>query len=257
MWYYESKRDDSEVVKKLDKMAEKLPTRGFDEYYGRIRNEGLKWNRKRVLRVYRMMQLNLRRKRKRRLPARTKEWLQQPTGINHTWSMDFMSDSLIYGRRFRVLNIMDDYNREALAIEPDFSLPAERVIQTLEEVIFWRGKPMEIRVDNGPEFISNALLQWAEENKIRIKHIQPGKPTQNAYIERFNRFFREDILDAYLFNNLNQVRQLAAEWIDDYNEYHSHKSLNGKSPLEYMKENELHHILNSKESSLREPVKGI
>ena len=226
-------------------------------YYGRIRNEGLKWNRKRVLRVYRMMQLNLRRKRKRRLPARTKEWLQQPTGINHTWSMDFMSDSLIYGRRFRVLNIMDDYNREALAIEPDFSLPAERVIQTLEEVIFWRGKPMEIRVDNGPEFISNALLQWAEENKIRIKHIQPGKPTQNAYIERFNRFFREDILDAYLFNNLNQVRQLAAEWIDDYNEYHPHKSLNGKSPLEYMKENELHHILNSKESSLREPVKGI
>lgn len=164
MWYYESKRDDCEVVKKLDEMAKKLPTRGFDEYYGRIRNEGLKWNRKRVLRVYRMMLLNLRRKRKRRLPARTKEWLQQPTGINHTWSMDFMSDSLIDGRRFRVLNIMDDYNREALAIEPDFSLPAE--------------------------------------------------------------------------------------WIDDYNEYHPHKSLNGKSPLEYLKENELHHILNSKEKNV-------
>src|SRR5690606_11582154 len=136
-----------------------------------------------------MMQLNLRRKRKRRLPARTKEWLQQPTGINHTWSMDFMSDSRINGRRCRVLNMMDDYNREAWAIEPALSLPAERVMQALEQVICWRGKPMEIRVDNGPEFISNALLQWAEENKIRIKHIHPGKPTHSAYIERFNRFF--------------------------------------------------------------------
>lgn len=205
MWYYESKRDDSEIIKKLGEMAEKLPTHGFDEYYGRIRNEGLKWNRKRVLRVYRMIQLNLRRKRKKRLPVRTKESLQQPIRINQTWSMDFINDSLIYGRRFRVLNIMGDYNREALAIESDFSLPAERVKKSLDEVIFWRGKPKEIRVDNGPEFISNVLLQWATENEIRIKHIQPGKPTQNAYIERFNRFFREDILDAYLFNNLSQV----------------------------------------------------
>src|SRR5690606_38868328 len=96
---------------------------------------------KRVLRVYRLLQLNLRKKRKRRLPARIKEPLEQPNGINHTWSMDFMSDSLIYGRRFRVLNIIDDYNREALAIESDFSLPAERVIKVLNEIIFWRGKP--------------------------------------------------------------------------------------------------------------------
>jgi putative transposase len=141
MWYYESKRDDREVIDKLNELAEKYPTRGFDEYYGKIRNAGLIWNRKRVLRVYRLMQLNLRRKRKRRLPTRTKEPLNQPEGINHTWSMDFMSDSLIYGRRFRVLNIIDDYNREALAIEPDFSLPGERVIQVLEEVISERGKP--------------------------------------------------------------------------------------------------------------------
>src|SRR5690554_6953427 len=115
------------------------------------------------------MQLNLRRKRKRRLPARTKEWLQQPTGINHTWSMDFMSDSLIYGRRFRVLNIMDDYNREALAIEPDFSLPAERVIQTLEEVIFWRGKPRSeehtSELQSRPHLVCRLLLEKKKKTK--------------------------------------------------------------------------------------------
>jgi putative transposase len=212
-----------------------LPTRGFDEYYGRIRNQGLRWNRKRVLRVYRQMQLNLRRKRKRRLPARIKEPLTQPLGINHTWSMDFMSDSLIYGRRFRVLNIIDDYNREALAIEPDYSLPGEKVIRILKEVIFWRGKPKEIRVDNGPEFIYKALQKWADDNSIRLKYIQPGSPTQNAYVERFNRFFREDILDAYLFYDLSEVKRLSWDWMTDYNENHPHKSLGGLSPANFAK----------------------
>lgn len=257
MWYYQSKRDDREVIEKLNSMAEALPTRGFDEYYGRIRNEGLVWNRKRVLRVYRLMNLNLRRKRKRRLPARVKEPLCQPRGINHTWSMDFVSDSLVYGRRFRVLNIIDDYNREALAIEPDFSLPGERVINILDEVISWRGKPYEIRVDNGPEFISKALQVWADKNHIRIKHIQPGSPTQNAYVERFNRFFREDVLDAYLFNDLAHVKLLAWEWMDDYNEVHPHKSLGGMSPKGYVKSMNDKPISKSKESSLYEPVKGI
>jgi putative transposase len=117
MWYYQSKRDDSEVIDKLNELAEKLSTRGFDEYYNRIRKQGLKWNRKRVLRVYRQMGLSLRRKRKKRLPSRIKEPLVVPKAINHTWSMDFMSDALSYGRRIRILNIIDDYNREASAVE--------------------------------------------------------------------------------------------------------------------------------------------
>ena len=257
MWYYQSKRDDTEVIEKLNKLAEKLPTRGFDEYYGRIRNEGLDWNRKRVLRVYRLLKLNLRRKRKRRLPARIKEPLIQPLGINHTWSMDFMSDSLVYGRRFRVLNVIDDYNREALAIELDFSLSGERVIRVLKEVIFMRGKPREIRVDNGPEFISKALQNWATDNNIRMKYIQPGSPTQNAYVERFNRYFREDVLDAYLFNDLSEVRKLAWEWMDDYNETHPHKSLGGISPKKYAEQMNRKPIQKSKESTLCEPVKDI
>jgi len=257
LWYYQSKRDDTEVVAKLEEMAETLPTRGFDEYYGRIRNEGLIWNRKRVLRVYRQMQLSLRRKHKRRLPARTKETLVQPDTINRTWSMDFMSDSLVYGRRFRVLNIIDDYNREALSIEPDFSLPAERVVNVLNKIIEWRGKPQEIRVDNGPEFISNVLKNWAADKNIRLKHIQPGSPTQNAYIERFNRFFREDILDAYIFNDLREVKQLAWKWMRDYNHTHPHKSLGGMSPIKYLSK-EMEKPISKRKGSLQyEPDKGI
>ena len=235
MWYYESKRDDSQVINKLNQLAEQLPNRGFDEYYGRIRKEGLHWNRKRVLRVYRMMHLSMRRKRKRRLPSRIKEPLLQPVSINQTWSMDFMSDSLSYGRKFRILNIIDDYNREALAVEADYSMPGEKVIKILQEVIFWRGNPKAIRVDNGPEFISKALKTWCKNKAIELKFIQPGKPSQNAYIERFNRFYREDVLDAYLFDDLEQVQHLSNEWMNDYNRNHPHKALGGASPFEYAK----------------------
>lgn len=235
MWYYQSKRDDSEVIDKLNELAEKLSTRGFDEYYNRIRKEGLKWNRKRVLRVYRQMGLSLRRKRKKRLPSRIKEPLVVPKAINHTWSMDFMSDALSYGRRIRILNIIDDYNREALAVETGFSFPGEQVVRVLKELMFLRGKPKVIRVDNGPEFLSKIFVNWCAFHGIEIKYIQPGKPVQNAYIERFNRLFREDILDAYIFNDIHQLRTLSAEWMDDYNRNHPHSALDKKSPYEFAK----------------------
>ena len=235
MWYYRNKKNDTEIIDKLNEMAESLPNRGFDEYFGRIRLEGKLWNRKRVLRVYRLMNLSKRRKRKRRLPSRIKEPLMQPARINHTWSMDFMSDSLVYGRKFRTLNIIDDFNREALTIDVDFSMPGEKVIKVLQEIIFWRGKPTRIRVDNGPEFICKALKVWCDDKRIDLMHIQPGKPSQNAYIERFNRFYREDILDAYLFEDLEQVKMLTDEWVNDYNESHPHKALGGLSPNRYAK----------------------
>jgi len=233
MWYYQAKRDDSQVIDKLNELAEKLPTRGFDEYYYRIRNEGIKWNRKRVLRIYRNMGLNIRRKRKRRLPSRVKESLATPNALNHTWSMDFMSDALSYGRKVRIVTIIDDYNREALAVEPDFSFSGDRVVRVLQELCFWRGKPKGIRVDNGPEFLSKSFVGWCTEQDIKIKYIQPGKPVQNAYIERFNRLYREDVLDAYIFDDIHQMRQLTTEWMDDYNKYHPHGSLNRKSPIDY------------------------
>jgi putative transposase len=172
-----------------------------------MRIEGYLWNHKRVHRVYKSLGLNIRRKVRRRLPSRVKQPLEQPDKINYTWSMDFMSDSLTSGRKFRTLNLMDDFNREALAIEADTSLPAERVIRILEDVICWRGKPRQIRVDNGPEFISQKLTNWCEQQDISLLYIQPGKPTQNAYVERFNGSFRKDVLDADLFQDLSPSKK--------------------------------------------------
>ena len=230
-WYYCSGKNDTEVVEKLQALAELYPTRGFDDYYGKIRNEGLVWNRKRVLRIYRNIRLGLRRKHKRRLPARVKEPLGQAATPNESYSMDFMSDALTTGRKLRVLKIMDDCTRESLAAYADYSIAAEKVIGVLQQIMNERGKPKQIRVDNGPEFTSKAFCAWCGKNEIAIKYIQPGKPIQNGYIERLNRTFREDVLDAYLFDTLEQVRILSDEWQYHYNHYHPHKSLKGRTPL--------------------------
>ena len=202
--------------------------------YFRIRKEGVQWNHKRIHRVYKLLKLNMKRKGKRRLPARILHPLEAVNRINVTWSMDFMSDALLSCRKFRVLNLLDDYNREALAIEVDTSFRAERVIRVLEQIVRWRGKPQRIRVDNGPEFISSKLGLWCEEHQINLQFIQPGKPSQNAYIERFNGSFRRDVLDAYLFETLAQVRILADEWMNDYNYHRPHDALNGRSPADML-----------------------
>ena len=230
VWYYQSQKDDREVIEKLQQYAERYPTRGFDEYYGMIRNEALIWNRKRVLRIYRSLKLSLRRKRKRRVPARVKQPLQQQQQPNKCYSMDFMSDALQTGRKLRVLNVMDDCTRESLVAYADFSIPAEKVVAALENIIRERGIPAQIRVDNGPEFLSKVFTQWCGKKGIEIKYTQPGKPMQNGYIERLNRTFREDILDAYQFETLEEVRILSDEWQHSYNNYHPHKSLKRRTP---------------------------
>lgn len=193
MWYYQSKKDDTEVIDKLGELAEKYPTRGFDKYYYKIRREGLVWNRKRVLRVYRLMKLSLRRKYKKRLITRVKQPLETPQTLNECWSMDFMSDLLTDGRKVRVFNVIDDCNREAA-----LSFPARAVIETLENLKQEIGTPKYIRCDNGPEFISKTFVNWCEKNFIEIKYTQPGKPTQNGYIERFNRFFKRGYIRCFL-----------------------------------------------------------
>lgn len=234
VYYYRSHRDDHPVIDKLQRLAEKRPTEGFWKMYFRLRKEGLQWNHKRIHRVYKLLKLNMKRKGKRRLPARILHPLEAVNRINASWSMDFMSDALLSGRKFRVLNLLDDYNREALAIEVDTSFRAERLVRVLEQIIRWRGKPQRIRVDNGPEFISTKLGLWCEENQINLQFIQPGKPSQNAYIERFNGSFRRDVLDAYLFETLAQVRILAEEWMNDYNYDRPHDALNGRSPADML-----------------------
>jgi putative transposase len=191
------------------------------------------WNHKRLYRVYTEMRLNIRRRAKRRLPARIREALFIPEGPNEVWSIDFMSDALVDGRKFRVLNVIDDFNRESLAIEVDTSLPSRRVIRVLEKIVARRGKPTCIRTDNGPEFISHLLKEWCEANGIRLIYIQPGKPTQNAFIERKNGTMRRGLLNAYLFYSLAEVRMMAEEWQLDYNTERPHKSLGYLSPVKY------------------------
>lgn len=181
------------------------------------------------------MKLNIRRRAKKRLPERIKQALMVPTAPNQVWSIDFMSDSLVDGRKFRLLNIIDDFNRESLAIEVDTSLPSLRVIRVLERLVSQRGKPANIRCDNGPEFISHKLEEWCNDKtrQITLQFIQPGKPMQNAYIERKNGSMRRELLNAYLFSSLAEVRCLSEEWRNDYNEERPHKSLGYQSPLRY------------------------
>ena len=153
-----------------------------------------------------------------------------PQGPNQRWSLDFMSDALENGRRFRVLNVIDDFNREGLGIEVDFSLPAERVIRSLEQIIEWRGKPRSIRCDNGPEYISGKLSAWADKQDIKLAFIQPGKPQQNAYIERYNRTVRYDWLAQYLFDSTEEVQDYATRWLWHYNHERPNMGLGGITP---------------------------
>lgn len=231
--YQKKTRDDSSLIDALNELVAKHPTIGFWKCYYRLRRKGYSCNHKKLYRVYTMLKLNVRRKVKRRIPQRIKQPLIIPETINQGWSMDFMCDSLVDGRRFRLLNIIDDYNRESLAIEIDTSLPALRVIRTLQQLIERRTKPKRIRVDNGPEFISDKLQLWCDEQQIHLQFIQPGKPVQNAFIERNNGSLRKELLDAYLFYSLQEVRQMAEDWREDYNCSRPHQSLGFVPPVEY------------------------
>jgi putative transposase len=224
------------VITKLQELSEKKPMEGQDKFYNRIRNEGIKWNHKRVSRVYRLMGLNKRRRTRKRIPARVKLPLFSPSVPNETWSMDFMQDRLVNGRKFRILNIIDDFNREALRIEPYFSITSERVIKVLERLVLEKGTPKTIRVDNGPEFIAIPMDECCRNQKITLQFIQPGRPMQNGFIERFNRSYRQDVLDANLFSNLTEVKILSDEFEEDYNEHRPHESLGNLSPIQYKRQ---------------------
>jgi putative transposase len=232
-FYYRSKKDDKDVIEALQELAFKHPSYGFRKLFAYLRRSGKAWNHKRVYRVYKLLKLNRKRRGKRRLPARVKQPLTQQSMINQSWSMDFMSDSMVGNRKFRTLNVMDDCSREVLAIEIDTSLSSKRVIRTLEKIIEQRGMPATIRTDNGPEFTSKDLELWSLDKGINIQFIQPGKPMQNGYIERFNRLYREAVLDAYLFFDLSEVRILTDEWIEEYNNKRPHESLGNMTPFEW------------------------
>ena len=223
--------DNAEIADWLLRLTQSQRNWGFGLCFLYLRNvKGFQWNHKRVYRLYRELELNLRIKPRKRLEREIPQPLVVPTTINETWSMDFMHDQLQDGRHYRLLNILDDCNREGLAIEADFSLPAERVIRSLEQLIEWRGKPQRIRCDNGPEYISRQVVGWAAKQGIALIYIQPGNPQQNAYIERYNRTVRYDWLNQHLFETLEDVQDYATHWLWTYNHERPNMAIGGITP---------------------------
>jgi putative transposase len=225
-------KDDSAAIGAIEGYIEVNPRHGFDKLYPAVRGPAL--GKCRLYRVYKALKLNLKRRGKRRLPARVKAPLVVPVRPNEVWSADFMSDALWSGRRFRTFNVLDDFNRESLAIEIDTSLPALRVVRALDQLLEIRGKPAKLRLDNGPELISEALEKWANKHGVALQHIQPGRPMQNGFIERFNRTYREEVLNCYVFETLGEVRRMTEEWQRRYNEERRHESLGNLSPRQYL-----------------------
>ena len=204
---------------------------GFCLCFLYLRNvQGLAFNRKRVYRICRDLELNLRIKPRRRLKRGKPDPLEVPRQVNQVWSIDFMHDALASGQTFRTFNVLDDYNRQGLGIEVDFGLPSTRITRVLDQIIEWRGKPKAIRSDNGSEMCSAAFKHWAARCGIRLMFIQPGKPTQNAYIERFSRTVRHEWLDEHLFESIDHAQQTATEWLWLYNHERPHMALGGITP---------------------------
>lgn len=236
--YYRTPRPpleaDADVITALQAIVERHPRHGFWKCFGRLRRQGHGWNHKRVHRVYCALKLNLPRRTKRRLPVRVRQPLDAPRVLNGVWALDFMADALYGGRKFRTLNVLDEGNREGLAIEVAFAIPSVRVIRVLDELVATHGSPAALRMDNGPELSSEALVEWCRSRGIEMRHIQPGKPDQNAYIERFNRSYRHEVLDAYLFSSIDEVSAVSEEWLEDYNTERPHDSLGQVPPRTFL-----------------------
>lgn len=235
--YYRQPKDwrlaDAAVIDALNVELKKAPAAGFWKCFTRMRLKGHGFNHKRVYRVYCLMGLNMKRRVKRVLPKRTPEPLTVVKQANVQWALDFVHDTLYCGKRFRTLNVIDEGTRECLRIEVDTSLPAERVIRVMEQLKAERGLPRQIRLDNGPELISAIFVDWCEQHNIELAYIKPGKPQQNGFAERFNGSFRREFLNMYLFESLEQVRDMAWVWMLDFNDERPHESLGNLPPSVY------------------------
>ena len=227
-------RDDGSVRQRLRELAALRKRFGYRRLHTLLRREGVLVNHKRVHRLYREEGLSLRRRKRKRLTSQGRGPGELATAPDQVWSLDFVSDALASGRRIRLLNVVDTFTREALAIEVDTSISGERVARVLDRVIEERGaQPEEIVMDNGPELTSRALDQWAYERGIRLHFIAPGKPVQNAFVESFNGRLRDECLNQHWFRSLADARQIVEEWRLDYNRERPHSALGGLSPEEY------------------------
>lgn len=238
-YYYQpiKKVEDEKIKGLLRQLAEAHPRWGFGKMMGKIKQTH-SWNHKRVYRIYCELHLNIRIKPRKRILCGEMKALSQPLQRNVCWSMDFMTDVLSNGRPFRTLNILDDFNREVLLIEPSHSFPATKVIRQMDQLAIGRGYPEMIRVDNGPEFSSKVFKTWAKSRGVLVHYIQPGKPAQNGFIERFNRTYREDILDMNVFNDMGEVKEITRQWMQIYNAERPHESLGNLTPVAFARARE-------------------
>lgn len=235
MRYQSGRPDDSELRGRLKSLAEQYPRYGYPTLHDMLKTEGLVMNHKRTYRLYREEGLQVRTKRRKKL-TRPRVPMLVPSKANERWSMDFVSDQLASGRRIRVLNIVDDYSRECVGQLVETSISGHRVARFLEDVKVSRGLPGTIVCDNGPEFTSKALFFWAKASNVRLHFIQPGKPTQNAFVESFNGKFREYCLNLHWFSDLADARRTISNWRTHYNEERPHRSLGGKPPAVFARE---------------------
>lgn len=218
---------------RLRELAAKKPRYGYRRLAVLLRREGLPVNPKRVHRLYRLEGLAVRRKKRKRLARQAQPVLAPTTAPNERWNMDFMEDSLASGRKFRMLNVLDEHCRECLAIEVDSGLSAQRVTRVLEGLVTERGAPREITVDNGPEYTSRALEQWAQDHAVALHFSRPGKPTDNPFVESFNGKFRDECLNENWFTSVPEARRIIAAYRREHNEERPHSSLGYRTPREF------------------------
>lgn len=231
--YLSHPSESSDVRERLRTLAAQRPRFGYRRLHVFLRREGWVVNHKRIYRLYCEEGLTVRRRRRVHRVQAPRVPLPAPSAPNVRWSMDFMSDTLRDGRGFRTLNVLDEYTRECLAIEVDFSLPAARVVRVLERIALQRGLPQVLVSDNGPEFTSRAMGAWAFRNGVRQHFIEPGKPMQNAFTESFNGKVRDECLGTHWFTSLGDARWTIEPWRKDYNAVRPHSSLGGLAPEEF------------------------
>ncbi|ASP29274.1 MAG TPA: IS3 family transposase [Erythrobacter sp.] len=230
--YEPTRPDDGALRQRLRELAAERRRFGYRRLGYLLAREGMRPNHKKLLRIYREEGLRVRRRGGRKRALGTRRPMVLPDGPNQRWSLDFVSDSLICGRRFRILCVVDDFSRECLALVADTSLSGARVARELTSLIGMRGKPHTVVSDNGTELTSSAILRWSQERRVEWHYIAPGKPMQNGFVESFNGRLRDECRNETLFTSLAHARFVLAAWRHDYNTVRPHSKLGGKTPAE-------------------------
>ncbi len=240
------RNNDAALCKRIRELADSNRRWGCPTIHTVVKREGLVRNYKRTARLYyRVEQLSLRKRKRRRKAQHTRLDIKLPSKANERWAMDFVHDSLWNGRKFRVLTIMDTFTRESLRLEMDTSIGGRRVARVLNELKETRGLPKTITVDNGPEFAGKVLDHWAYTQGVTLDFIRPGKPVDNCFIERFNKTFREECLNSHYFSSLYEGRIIMGNWLKKYNEFRPHSGLKGLTPQAYRKKHQQKSMENS------------